>query len=53
MNTSSTVPIYRFFNPTTGGHFFTASDNEKNVVMGNAQFGYEGEEFYAFADSIG
>jgi hypothetical protein len=49
-DTAATVPVHRFFNIESGGHFFTVDENEKNVVTSNLQFRYEGEVFYAFAE---
>ena len=43
------VPIYRFFNTVAGGHFFTASETERNFVLNNLpQFLDEGIGFYAY-----
>ena len=50
IDSSATIPIYRFFNKVSGGHFFTANENEKDVVMEIPQLNFEGEAFYAFAD---
>ncbi len=42
-------PIYRFYNPTTGGHFYTASTSEKDSLLSqnNSGFNYEGIAFFA------
>ena len=50
IDSASTVPIHRFFNANTGGHFFTASEVEKESIIDNIQLRYEGEVFFAFAD---
>ncbi|MDC0400370.1 hypothetical protein OAN59_11805 [Alphaproteobacteria bacterium] len=42
------VPVHRFFNKVTGGHFFTAFDTEKEAVLINSNFRYEGQTFRAF-----
>ena len=47
---ASTVPIHRFFNEQSGGHFFTANETEKEVVQGLPNLIYEGEAFYAFSE---
>jgi len=40
------TPIYRFFNTTTGTHFYTSSFEEKNFVSNTLpQFNYEGIAF--------
>jgi hypothetical protein len=39
--------VYRFYNPTTGGHFFTADVSEKIVVEENNSFLAEGTGFEA------
>ena len=45
---ASTQPIYRFFNRETGGHFFTGSENEKNIILNLPSLSYEGEAFFCF-----
>ena len=47
-DTASTVPIYRFFNTVTGGHFFTASELEKEAIANIPQLRFEGETFLRF-----
>ena len=44
-------PIYRFYNRTSGDHFYTASASEKDILVNNPQWGYaaEGIAFYAYA----
>ncbi|MFQ3573077.1 MAG: trypsin-like peptidase domain-containing protein [Thermodesulfovibrionales bacterium] len=42
-------PVYRFFNTSTGTHFYTISTAERDHVRNTyPQFRYEGEAFYAF-----
>ena len=44
-------PIFRFFNNTTGYHFFTASEHERDVVIATLpDFRYEGTAFGAATD---
>ncbi len=47
-------PVYRFYNSTTGDHFYTISEDEKNSLINNSQSGYayEGVVFYAYASQI-
>lgn len=41
-------PIYRFFNKSTGTHFFTSSEDERdNIRTGFSNFTYEGPAFNA------
>ena len=46
---SGTVPVYRFFNPDSGSHLFTAFDTEKNHLIDNTNFIFEGIGFRAFS----
>jgi choice-of-anchor C domain-containing protein len=48
------TPIYRFYNPKSQGHFFTASEAEKNTVLANPQWGYQFENvgFYAYGSQV-
>lgn len=40
------VPVFRFFNTSTGAHFYTASAAERDFVIATwPQFAYEGEKF--------
>ncbi len=50
---SNSSPVYRFYNSSTGDHFYTASEAEKDDLI-NAQSGYsyEGVAFYAYAAQI-
>ncbi len=44
------TPVYRFYNPTVGEHFFTISLAEKNSIIANLPaYHYEGIGFYAYA----
>jgi hypothetical protein len=45
---ASTEEVYRFFNTKTGGHFFTASEAERDqVIATNQDYRLEGIAFYA------
>ncbi|MEP1930735.1 MAG: hypothetical protein ABJJ37_05625 [Roseibium sp.] len=55
---TAATSIYRFLNTSTGGHFFTSSDAERDTVINNvtgseflASLSYEGEAFRAFSAS--
>ena len=42
-------PVYRFFNTSAGGHFFTMNEAERDSVIANLSwFRYEGISFYAY-----
>ncbi len=43
---TDTVPVYRLYDPRTGGHFWTAGINEKNTLTARG-YGVEGVAFYA------
>ena len=46
-----TIPLYRFFSPSLGGHFYTASPSEKNSIIANYSrsiWSYEGVAFYVY-----
>ncbi|MEO8249780.1 MAG: serine protease [Burkholderiales bacterium] len=44
------TPVYRFYNSTTGAHFYTVSQAERDFVIGNYPvFKYEGVAFNAYA----
>jgi len=47
------LPVFRFYNATSRGHFFTTSESEKNNVIANPQWGYrdEGIGFYAYGEN--
>jgi len=45
-----TIPIYRFFRPSSGTHFYTASAAERDSIIANlsATFRYEGVAYHAW-----
>ncbi len=43
------IDVFRFYNPTGGGHLFTADVVEKNTVDGNSNFISEGTGFLALS----
>ena len=44
------IPLFRFFNSTTGAHFYTASTAERDQVRATLpQFAYEGVAFYVYS----
>ena len=46
------IPIYRFFNTTTGAHFYTPSTTERDNVTENLpDFQSEGIAYYALPDT--
>lgn len=45
---SGSTPVYRSYNSTTGDHFYTTSDSERNADG----YSYEGIAFYAFASQV-
>ena len=47
------VAVYRFYNGTTGAHFFTPSTVERDaVIAGLPQFSYEGVAFYGYGSQV-
>ncbi|MCM2251699.1 MAG: serine protease [Ramlibacter sp.] len=45
--------IYRFYNATTGAHFFTMNTQERDwLTSGPSPFKYEGVAFYAYASAV-
>ena len=51
---SSTSPVYRAYNTTSGNHFWTASESERNSVLQNQQtYRDEGVAFRAYASQVG
>jgi hypothetical protein len=49
---SGEAAVYRFYNPVTGAHFFTASESEKAAVLKNYKdFKYEGVAYVAFTSA--
>ena len=50
----STTPLFRFYNTSTGHHFFTTSTAEKDLVIANSEsglwpFNYEGVAMQVYA----
>ena len=45
------VPLYRFFVPSRGFHFYTASETEKATLQNtqSATYTYEGPAYYVLA----
>lgn len=45
------LPVYRFWSPVNGGHFYTINESEKNEVIAKRSnfWRYEGVRFYATA----
>ena len=49
---SSRTAVYRFYNATTGAHFFTASAQERDVIINTLPaFAYENVAFYVYGSS--
>ena len=44
-----TIPIYRFYEPTIGTHFFTENIDEKMFVENNLAYDFEGVAYYAYS----
>lgn len=45
--------VYRFYNATTGAHFFTSSSAERDWVIATyPSFNYEGVAFYAYGSQV-
>ncbi|MDJ0573285.1 MAG: GDSL-type esterase/lipase family protein [Pleurocapsa sp. MO_192.B19] len=44
-----TIPIYRFYEPTIGTHFFTENIDEKMFVENNLSYDFEGIAYYAYS----
>jgi len=43
------VPVWRFYNPVSQDHFYTANPSEKNSLINpNSGYNYEGIAFYAY-----
>lgn len=52
-NLDNAAEIYRFFNSTTGGHFYTANETERDFVIDNLDdFVFEDLAFSAFETNI-
>lgn len=44
------VPLYRFYNSTTGAHFYTIDEREKEeIIQKFPQFAYEGIAYYVYS----
>ena len=48
-NDLAKVVVYRFFNPTAGGHFFTSNTVERDVIENNNTLTTEGVGFFAIS----
>ncbi|MCW4384381.1 hypothetical protein OH146_01185 [Salinibacterium sp. SYSU T00001] len=51
---AGTVPLYRFWSDTMNGHFYTASESEKNHVIAaydDSVWKYEGVAYYVYPSS--
>ncbi|MCC0175772.1 hypothetical protein I4641_02100 [Waterburya agarophytonicola K14] len=46
---AGTIPIYRFYEPTIGTHFFTENIDEKMFVEDNLSYDFEGIAYYAYS----
>ncbi len=44
----NSIPVYRFYNKNNGSHFYTASAEERDIVMAqwSARYQYEGPAFF-------
>ena len=52
-NLDNAAEIYRFFNSTTGGHFYTANETERDFIIDNLDdFVFEDIAFSAFETNI-
>ncbi|AOW15039.1 hypothetical protein LPB72_21125 [Hydrogenophaga crassostreae] len=50
---ASRVPAYRFFNGSTGAHFYTTSTTERDNTINNLPaFSYEGPAFYVSSTTV-
>jgi len=50
-NVANSIPLYRFYSAQYGGHFYTASDAEKNYIIANyptSEWNYEGVAYYVY-----
>ncbi len=48
-----TVPVYRFWQKQRGGHLWTASDEERDKLLKDPTWTYEGAVWYAFPGTRG
>lgn len=46
---AGTIPIYRFYEPTVGTHFFTENIDEKMFLENNLAYDFEGIAYYAYS----
>jgi hypothetical protein len=55
LDTTGTIPVYRFFNKCIGGHIFTISATERDSIKALSCYTYEGEKFrvYDKASDVG
>ena len=52
-NSEDAAAIYRFFNPVTGEHLYTANEAERDSIINNlANFEFEDVAFYAFETNV-
>jgi hypothetical protein len=51
-NQPGTLPVYRFWDPATGGHFYTISEEEKDMLVRDYSYvwAFEGVAFYAYPE---
>jgi hypothetical protein len=47
------VPVYRFWWKQRGGHFYTASDEERDNLLKDPAWTYEGPVWYVLAGPHG
>ena len=45
---SGLIPVYRFYNSNTGVHMYTASVDEKDAVLENSSYTFEGIAYYGY-----
>ena len=45
---SGLSPVYRFYNSTTGVHMYTISEAEKDAVLENSNYSFEGISYYGY-----
>ncbi|MCF7838266.1 MAG: pre-peptidase C-terminal domain-containing protein, partial [Candidatus Marinimicrobia bacterium] len=52
---ANTVPVYRFYSPVSGSHFYTRNQAERDHIIANLShaWSYEGISYYAFAAPAG
>lgn len=53
VDTAAGTAVYRFYNKTTGTHFYTINANERDAVLKLPAYAYEGEAFKAQTDNAG